>query len=302
MAKNRKSVASLIAEFEAAGKLTASEAQEFRDAPRMVLPFSDVASYLGGSVVFIGLVWIVIALMQDASQAGIDTALFIASFATAFLSFKLMKKGGRLNTLGESIAAVSTMTFAFAIGLLLDILNVHEDLILLIVSTVALAIGIGLSSRTTFIGTIITVCATQPFMAAIISTCIPDTPITPLLFAGSGSVLIWFSLRNIGLRIIARGAGAVSIVIASIGYSTWDSNNWQPIIGFVIVGLLFIFGAKRMHLEIVTVSGLGVTIITGILAGQLSDSPLLQGISVIGVGAIIVFTSIAISKKGDAVT
>jgi len=213
-----------------------------------------------------------------------------------------MKKGGRLNTLGESIAAVSTMTFAFAIGLLLDILNVHDDLILLIVSTVALAIGIGLSSRTTFIGTIITVCATQPFMAAIISTCIPDTPITPLLFAGSGSVLIWFSLRNIGLRIIARGAGAVSIVIASIGYSTWDSNNWQPIIGFVIVGLLFIFGAKRMHLEIVTVSGLGVTIITGILAGQLSDSPLLQGISVIGVGAIIVFTSIAISKKGDAVT
>jgi hypothetical protein len=302
MAKNRKSVASLIAEFEAAGKLTASEAQEFRDAPRMVLPFSDVASYLGGSVVFVGLVWIVIALMQDASQAGIDTALFIASFATAFLSFKLMKKGGRLNTLGESIAAVSTMTFAFAIGLLLDILNVHEDLILLIVSTVALAIGIGLSSRTTFIGTIITVCATQPFMAAIISTCIPDTPITPLLFAGSGSVLIWFSLRNIGLRIIARGAGAVSIVIASIGYSTWDSNNWQPIIGFVIVGLLFIFGAKRMHLEIVTVSGLGVTIITGILAGQLSDSPLLQGISVIGVGAIIVFTSIAISKKSDAVT
>ena len=302
MAKNRKSVGSLIAEFEAAGKLTASEAQEFRDAPRMVLPFSDVASYLGGSVVFVGLVWIVIALMQDASQAGIDTALFIASFATAFLSFKLMKKGGRLNTLGESIAAVSTMTFAFAIGLLLDILNVHEDLILLIVSTVALAIGIGLSSRTTFIGTIITVCATQPFMAAIISTCIPDTPITPLLFAGSGSVLIWFSLRNIGLRIIARGAGAVSIVIASIGYSTWDSNNWQPIIGFVIVGLLFIFGAKRMHLEIVTVSGLGVTIITGILAGQLSDSPLLQGISVIGVGAIIVFTSIAISKKSDAVT
>lgn len=302
MAKNRKSVASLIAEFEAAGKLTASEAQEFRDAPRMVLPFSDVASYLGGSVVFVGLVWIVIALMQDASQAGIDTALFIASFATAFLSFKLMKKGGRLNTLGESIAAVSTMTFAFAIGLLLDILNVNQDLILLIVSTTALAIGIGLSSRTTFIGTLIIVIATQPFMAAVISTCIPDTPITPLLFVVSGSVLIWFSLRNIGLRFIARGAGAVSIVIASIGYSTWDSNNWQPIIGFAIVGLLFIFGAKRTHLEIVAVGGLGITIITGVLAGQLFNSPLLQGISVIGVGAIIVFTSIAISKKGDAVT
>ena len=302
MAKNRKSVASLIAEFEAAGKLTASEAQEFRDAPRMVLPFSDVASYLGGSVVFVGLVWIVIALMQDVSQAGIDTALFIASFATAFLSFTFIKKGGKLITLGESIAAVSTMTFAFAIGLLLDIFNVHDGYILLIASAVALAIGIGLSTRTTFIGTIIIVAATQPFMAAVISEFIPDTPIAPLLFAGSGSVLIWFSLRNIGLRFIARAAGAASILIAAIAFSTWDSNLWQPIVGFAIVGLLFIFGAKRMHLEVVAAGGLGVTIITGILAGQLFDSALAQGISVIGVGALIVFTSIAISKKSDAVT
>ena len=302
MAKNRKSVGSLIAEFEAAGKLTASEAQEFRDAPKWVIPFSDIASYLGGSVIFVGLVWIVVALMQDMSRATIDAALFVATGATAFLSFTLIKKGGRLNTLGESIAAVSTMTFAFAIGLLLDIFNVHDDYILLITSAVALIIGIGLSKRTTFVGTIIIVVATQPFMAALISEFIPDTPVAPLLFACSGSVLIWFSLRNIGLRFVARAAGAVSILIAAIAFSTWDSTMWQPLVGFAIVGLLFIFGANRMYLEVVALGGLGVTIITGILAGQLFDSPLAQGISVIGVGAVIVFTSIAISKKGSAVT
>jgi hypothetical protein len=302
MAKNRKSVGSLIAEFEAAGKLTASEAQEFRDAPKWVIPFSDIASYLGGSVIFVGLVWIVVALMQDMSRATIDAALFVATGATAFLSLTLIKKGGRLNTLGESIAAVSTMTFAFAIGLLLDIFNVHDDYILLIASAVALIIGIGLSKRTTFVGTIIIVVATQPFMAALISEFIPDTPVAPLLFACSGSVLIWFSLRNIGLRFVARAAGAVSILIAAIAFSTWDSTMWQPLVGFAIVGLLFIFGANRMYLEVVALGGLGVTIITGILAGQLFDSPLAQGISVIGVGAVIVFTSIAISKKGSAVT
>ena len=302
MAKNRKSVGSLIAEFEAAGKLTTSEAQEFRDAPKWVIPFSDIASYLGGSVIFVGLVWIVVALMQDMSRATIDAALFVATGATAFLSFTLIKKGGRLNTLGESIAAVSTMTFAFAIGLLLDIFNVHDDYILLITSAVALIIGIGLSKRTTFVGTIIIVVATQPFMAAVISEFIPDTPVAPLLFACSGSVLIWFSLRNIGLRFVARAAGAVSILIAAIAFSTWDSTMWQPLVGFAIVGLLFIFGANRMYLEVVALGGLGVTIITGILAGQLFDSPLAQGISVIGVGAVIVFTSIAISKKGSAVT
>jgi hypothetical protein len=242
-------------------------------------------------------VWIVVALMQDMSQATIDAALFIATGVTAFLSFTLIKKGGRLNTLGESIAAVSTMTFAFAVGLLLDIFNVHDGYILLIASAVALVIGIGLSKHTTFVGTIIIVVATQPFMAAVISEFIPDTPVAPLLFACSGSVLMWFSLRNIGLRFVARAAGAVSILIAAIGFSTWDSNLWQPIVGLAIVGLLFIFGANRMHLEVVALGGLGVTIITGILAGQLFDSPLAQGISVIGVGAIIVFTSTAISKR-----
>jgi hypothetical protein len=161
------------------------------------------------------------------------------------------------------------MTFAFAVGLLLDIFNVHDDYILLTASAVALVIGIGLSTRTTFIGTIIIVAATQPFMAAVISEFIPDTPLAPLLFAASGSALIGFSLRNIGLRFVARSAGAVSILIAAIAFSTWDSNLWQPLVGFTIVGLLFTFGANRMHLEIVAAGGLGVTIITGVLAGRL---------------------------------
>jgi hypothetical protein len=91
-------------------------------------------------------------------------------------------------------------------------------------------------------------------------------------------------------------------MFAAIGFSAWDNNTWQPVIGFAIVGLLFIFGAKRMHLEVVAAGGLGVTIITGILAGQLFDSALVQGLSVIGVGAIIVFTSLAISRKGNAIT
>lgn len=302
MVQNRKSIGKLIAEYEASGKLTAGEAQAFREAPKWVIPTSDIASYLGGSVIFVGLVWIVVALMQDMSQIGIDVALFIATFATALLSFKLMKKDGKLNTLGESIAAVSTMTFAFALGLLLDIVNVQEDLILLFASASALAVGVTLVSRTTFIGTVIVVVATQPFMAAVTSEFIPDTPIAPLLFVGSGSVLIWFSLRNIGLRFVARGAGAISILIATIAFSTWDNNTWQPIVGLVIIGLLFIFGAKRMYLGIVTAGGLGVTIITGVLAGQIFDSSLAQGISVIGVGALIIFISIAVSKKGNAVT
>jgi len=234
MAKNRKSIGNLITEFESSGKLTATEAQEFRDAPKWVIPFSDIASYLGGSVIFVGLVWIVVALMQDMSQATIDAALFVATGLTAFLSITLIKKGGKLITLGESVAAVSTMTFAFAIGLLLDIFNVHDDYILLIASAVALVIGIGLSTRTTFIGTIIIVAATQPFMAAVVSEFIPDTPVAPLLFAGSGSALIWFSLRNIGLRFVARAAGAISILIAAIGQPGFVSAEMVKV-GAVVI-------------------------------------------------------------------
>ena len=236
------------------------------------------------------------------SRLTIDAALFIASALTAGIAYWLIHKGGRFAVLGECVIAISTTAFAIGFGLLLDICNVHDDYILILAALSALLIGIAVSFQTSFIGTIVIVVAIQPLMAGVISEFFPDTSFTPLAFVFSGTVLMWYSQREIGLRFIARVAGAVSIMFAAIGFSAWDNNTWQPVIGFAIVGLLFIFGAKRMHLDVVAAGGLGVTIITGVLAGRLFDSALVQGLSVIGVGAIIVFTSIAISRKGNAVT
>jgi hypothetical protein len=302
MAKNRKSAGEIIRDYEEAGKLSSEEATALREAPQWVIPFADIASFLGGSVIFVGLVWIVIALLQDMSRLTIDAALFLTSALTAGIAYWLIQKGGRSAVLGECVVAVSTTAFAIGFGLLLDICNVHDDYILILAALSALLIGIAVSSRTSFIGTLIIVAAVQPLMAGLISEFIPDNSLAPLIFVLSGTSLIGFSLRNIGLRFIARSAGAASILIASISYSAWDNNSWQPVVGLVIVGLLFTFGAKRMHLEVVAAGGLGITIITGILAGRLFDSSLAQGLSVIGVGTIIVFTSLAISKKGNAVT
>lgn len=294
---SEKSVGRLIDEFEAAGKLSAPDAQALRQAPIWTIPFTEIAAYLGGSVVFVGLVWIVIALLQDMSKTAIDTALFITSVLTGGLSYWLVRKGGWQKTLGEFVIAISTVSFAIGLGLLLDIADVQEDLILLFASASALAIGAALVPRTTFIGTVIVVVATQPFIAAVVSKYFADTALAPLAFMISGTVLLWFARQKIGLQFIARSAGAVSLLFASIGYAAWDNNRWQPAIALLITSLLFAYGAKTFHLEIVGAGGLGVTIATGILAGRLFDSTLPQGISVIGVGALIIFTSIAIQKK-----
>lgn len=294
---SEKSVGRLIDEFEAAGKLSAPDAQALRQAPIWTIPFTEIAAYLGGSVVFVGLVWIIIALLQDMSKTAIDTALFITSALTGGLSYWLVRQGGWQKTLGEFVIAISTVSFAIGLGLLLDIADVQEDLILLFASASALAIGAALVPRTTFIGTVIVVVATQPFMAAVVSKYFADTALAPLAFMISGTVLLWFARQKIGLQFIARSAGAVSLLFASIGYAAWDNNRWQPAIALLITSLLFAYGAKTLHLEIVGAGGLGVTIATGILAGRLFDSTLPQGISVIGVGALIIFTSIAIQKK-----
>ena len=294
---SEKSVGRLIDEFEAAGKLSAPDAQALRQAPIWTIPFTEIAAYLGGSVVFVGLVWIVIALLQDMSKTAIDTALFITSVLTGGLSYWLVRQGGWQKTLGEFVIAISTVSFAIGLGLLLDIADVQEDLILLFASASALAIGTALVPRTTFIGTVIVVVATQPFIAAVVSKYFADTALAPLAFMISGTVLLWFARQKIGLQFIARSAGAVSLLFASIGYAAWDNNRWQPAIALLITSLLFAYGAKTFHLEIVGAGGLGVTIATGILAGRLFDSTLPQGISVIGVGALIIFTSIAIQKK-----
>jgi hypothetical protein len=302
MAKNRKSAGEMIRIYEEAGKLSAEDASALRDAPQWVIPYADIASFLGGSVIFVGLVWIVIALLHDMSRSTIDVALFIASALTAAIAFWLIRKGGRVAVLGECVIAVSTTAFAVGFGLLLDICNVHDDYILILSALSALFIGIAVSLRTSFIGTIVIVAAIQPLMAGLISEFIPDTSFAPLIFVLSGSALIWYSQREIGLRFIARAAGAISIMFAAIAFSTWDNNSWQPVVGVVIAGLLFSHGASRLHFEVVAAGGLGVTIVTGVLAGRLFDSTLIQGLSVVGVGAVIVVTSMFISRRGNAVT
>lgn len=299
---NEKSVGRLIDEFEAAGKLSAPDAQTLRQAPMWTIPFREIAAYLGGSVIFVGLVWIVIALLQDMSKAAIDTALFITSALTGGLSYWLVRKGGWQKTLGEFVIAIATASFAIGLGLLLDIANVEEDLILLFASASALAIGVALVPRTTFIGTVIVVVAAQPFMAAVVTKYFADTALAPLAFMISGSLLLWFARQKIGLSFIARSAGAISLLFAAIGYAAWDNTRWQPAVALLITSLLFAYGAKTFHLEVVGAGGLGVTITTGILAGRLFDSSLAQGIAVIGAGLIIVTLALTISRRSTPIS
>jgi hypothetical protein len=299
---SEKSVGRLIDEFEAAGKLSAPDAQALRQAPIWTIPFTEIAAYLGGSVVFVGLVWIIIALLQDMSKTAIDTALFITSALTGGLSYWLVRQGEWQKTLGEFVIAISTVSFAIGLGLLLDIADVQEDLILLFASASALAIGTALVPRTIFIGTVIVVVATQPFIAAVVSKYFADTALAPLAFMISGTVLLWFARQKIGLQFIARSAGAVSLLCAAIGYAAWENNRWQPAIALLITSLLFAYGAKIFHLEVVGAGGLGVTITTGILAGQLFDSSLAQGIAVIGAGLIIVTLAITISRRSTPIS
>lgn len=302
MSNKRKSAGVLINEYESSGKLSSEEARALREAPQWVISFTDIASFLGGAVIFVGLVWIAIALIEDLSQEAIDAALFIASAGTAALAYWLIKKRGRVAVLGECVVAVSVTAFAIGLGVLLDIWNVHEEYILIFASLIALLIGIAISFRTAFIGTIIIVAATQPFMAGIISEYLADTSAAPLVFVISGTALIWYSQRDIGLQFVARIAGAVSIMFAAIAFSTWDNSTWRPVVGLVIAALLFAYGASQLHLEIVAAGGFSFTVSTGVLAGRLFDSTLAQGLTVLATGAIIVGLSLTISRRSKPVT
>jgi hypothetical protein len=91
-------------------------------------------------------------------------------------------------------------------------------------------------------------------------------------------------------------------MFAAIGFSTWENSTWRPIVGLVIAALLFAYGASQLHLEIVAAGGFSFTVTTGVLAGRLFDSTLLQGLSVVATGVIIIALSLAISRKAKPVT
>lgn len=299
MAEKRKSLGQLITEMQGNGSLSKQEADSLRTAPPWSLTGAEITSYLGGGIISVGITWIIIAITQDFNRTAVTLALYIVGALALVAAWWLRSRGIRSGQSAEVLFGISVGSLAGAIGITLNDLGVRGPHAVAMVSVLAVIVGLATCRRTSCVGTLIVVAAAQPLIASIIETFHLSESTFPMIIVLSGALLIWLGLQLVGIALVARIAGSISIVIGSLIFAFAGDNLIRPVASLAVCSVLFYIGARRINLEFIVGGGVGITFAIGILTGNILDSMVVQGVMVAATGVAISALALVIVKRSE---
>ena len=300
MANSRKSLKQVIADLEERGSLSKQDAESLRTAPQWSLTSAEVTGYLGAGIIAVGITWIIIALAQDFNRAAVTLALYVVGVIALASARWLRPRSIRSGQAAEVLFGVGVGSLAGAIGITLENLGLRGSVALALVCVLAIIVGMATSRRTSFAGTVIVVAAAQPLIGSIIETFHLSERTFPIVIAISGALMVWLGLQRVGVALVARIAGSISIVIGSFIFAVVGETIIRPVVSLAVCTALFYFGARLIKLELIVAGGIGITFAIGILTGQIIASIVVQGFVVTATGAAISALALVIVRRSES--
>lgn len=302
MPSTLKNLKQVILDLEQRGSLSKQDADSLRKAPQWSLTGAEITGYLGGSIIAVGITWIIVAFAQDLNRITVTLTLYIIGAFTLVAASWLRPRGVRFGQVAEVLFGVSIGSLLGAIALTLDNFGLRDSVAVAIASTLAIVVGLATCRRTSFVGTLIVVAATQPLIASIIETFHLSENTFSLLIVLSGALLVALGTNSVGSATFSRVAGSISIVTGSLIFAATGGSIVRPLISLVACAALFSIGARQINLELILAGGTGITIVIGIIAGRIFDSFSIQGAVVTATGVAISALSFVIVRRNDAHT
>ena len=294
----RRTVREEIAELEREGTLNAQQAATLRDAPAWSIEANELFAYLGGLIAAIGVTWLTIALVEDASPLGIAFGMLLAGVVLAVGARVLFRPASWRARLAEALAVVAVGLIAGACGIFLNQAGLASEHSATIVTALCVVGGATFSRRMQFAATIVLVIATQVFVAALIGSLnIEDSVVSALLFTVSGAALIGAGTMRIGFSLSARVVGTVSYVLGTFTFGVMHDSVVNSLCALAIAATLFAMSTRLLHLEVIVGGAIAVTLTTSLLVARIVDNQALQGLSIIGIGIAMVVATGAVNKK-----
>jgi hypothetical protein len=298
MGAPREALSDVITDLESKGSLSVDDAARLRSAPVWWITAPEVLSYLGALIVVQGLLVVLGAVVEDLTPRTVSIGLAVLGAACAVGARPLLRRGTALVRVGNFLAVVATASWSGAIGITLSLAGLDEWWSVLVASALALATGLGLVRRTRFAGTLVTIVALQPFLAAIIAVLDVSEYYGPLLFLASGVLLLWLGTTTVGFALGARLAGAVSATGATVAFAAVHDNLAAAAVALAATIALLAAGLRRRMIEVVVVAGFGTVVQVGIASNQIfPSSPLAQGLAVTACGLAVVVSSVAVVRR-----
>lgn len=279
-------------------RLSQTEAQEILDAPRFKIMWRELFSYIAVLVIGVGLVRLVVALFEEASETIIAFSLLAASAVTGVIAFQLWRHVGWRRRAGEFLEMLSIGSFIASGAMFLNEADVDGAIIAVSGGSLGVAWSLLRIRFTEFSSTLVVIPSTLAVCGGITAWADLDFGIGAVPFLIGGSLLIGLGQGDFGGAVLIRVAGVVTVFF-SVPQWIDEFSGLDGLLPALAIGALLLWTGMQWNRVEQIVGGSVVTVISIVVyIVNNIDNDILQGVTITAVGvASLVFTTLVVRRQ-----
>ena len=279
-------------------RLSQSEADEILDAPRFKIMWRELFSYIAVLVIGVGLVRLVIALFEEASETIIAFSLLAASVVTGVIAFQLWRHVGWRRRAGEFLEMLSIGSLIASGAMFLTEADVDGAIIAVSGGSLGVMWALSRIRFTEFSSTLIVIPSTLAVCGGITAWADLDFGVGAVPFLIGGSLLIGLGQGDFGGAVLIRVAGVVTVFF-SVPQWIDEFNGLDGLVPALAIGALLLWTGMQWSRVEQIVGGTAVTVISIVVyIVNNIDNDVLQGVAITAVGlAALVFTTLVVRRQ-----
>ena len=288
----------VLADLVTRERLTESEADTVRSAPRFSLPIREIVAYLAALIVLVGVIRLIAAVLEDASEIAIAAVLYVVAAITGGFAWTLRSRSGAWGRFAEVLELAAMGSGGLAVGLTLTDLDVRGEWAALIPAACAAAWGIARLRSSQFVSALslpISVMVVAGQFASLVDW---YEELSSIPIMAGGAVLIGLGLTRMRLAFIVRAVGAVAILGSSTALSA-ERDGLDGLLPGLLLGIaVFALGSVRMWIDLILPGGVLVVLSVSIFIFRHVDNDVLEGALVVAVGLAILAATTLVIRRG----
>ena len=288
----------VVDQMVASHRLSFTEADEILNAPRFKILWRELLSYIAVLVIGVGLIRVVVALFEEASETIIAVSLLVASAVLGVITFQLWRHEGWRRRAGEFCEIVSLGSLVAGGAILLVDADIDGAIIAVSAGSLGVMWALLRVRFTEFSSAIIVIPSTMAVCGGIVEWAELDFGVGAIPFLIGGSLLIGLGQGDYGAAILIRIAGVVT-VFSSVPQWLDEYSALDGLIPALGIGALLLWTGMQWNRIEQIIGGSAVTVIAIVvyLTNNI-DNDLLQGVAIVAVGvAGLVFTAFVVKRQ-----
>lgn len=297
---SRANQRTVLADFVESGRLTQTEADGIAAAPRFTLPIREIVSYLAGLIVLVGVIRLIAAVLEDASEIAIAAVLYVVALITGGLAWKIHKRTGAWGRFAEVLELAALGSAGLAIGLTLVEVDVRDEWTAIIPAVLAAAWGVFRLRSSQFVSALSLPVSVMVIAGQVATLLDWHEELGSIPIMAGGAVLIVLGLTKVRLPFILRGVGAIAILGSSVALSA-ERDGLDGLLPGLLLGIvIFALGAVRMWIDLILPGGALIVMAVSIFIFRHVDNDVLEGVLVVLVGLTVLAATTVVVRRSHA--